>query len=565
MKNVSIFNIQTKIKERVVNQKGIYILAVIGVTIIYLLNGKDIWAEIVAEYMRYAQGKELTSSLAGYLTLFPIVVGYIYHFFVSWTSISWFGFSAFIAWIYTVLCVIAIVRVLNKRISNLNICVILISLFAFLGHPSVSSLINITHLGYIPILLYIIVSIFDRKHIDGIANAPVITFIPLIVSMLSKPSFSGFALVLVLLLTKTYKKPLTWIVLAASSCLSIYQLLLYSHGSVSLKLAGITSLVKFALIFVQSIGESVVFAGTYYFEGQLSKSLILLSYVIGFLVLYGIGWMFWKNRNYRSAIGTVILMGIIGATVMPYLLLDYSKSLSTLMKEDGELAFGKHKLQYQLTSSVINITILLYVFSCLCKMFKFSSMLQKGVSFLCLLLALNGMFMGIYSGQWQTVNEITTEGAIYKDSDSYIYPPLPDWDWNWSDSTTGWVKGKQYAKYLKKPQNVGDEFQNKNLELPPLEVRNGRIFIMYSDPVIGVKSPTYYWETFTRPDNSYSFSIGDLKVKLSRATPNGIRYGVLDYSPELAELLYSDNYIIKQEGNEDGISAEHLNFIIVHD
>lgn len=554
--------ISTKAKRGYLQGKGIYIFALAGTTVLFLINGTDLWAEIVAEYLHYAEGKGLTGSLAGYLTIFPIGVGYFYHYVLEGSFITWFGFSAFVTWAYTYLCVYAIIKVLKRKVKDGMIATVLIVFFALLAHPSVSSLINITHLGYIPILLYIVVCIFDGTHLEEISTIPKITFIPLILSMMSKPSFSGFALILVLLFTKTYKKPITWIVLAGSAGLSLYQLMLYSHGAVTLKINAVTDFIKFIFIFIESVGGSILFAVTYYFEGEISRIVLVISFAIGLFVIYGILLMLWNDRTYKGLVGAALLGAVTATCVLPYILLDYSLPLSTLMQESGKTFLGKHKLQYQLTSAVVLVTLLLSILNYLFEKYKTSYTIRHGMAYLCALLAVNGMLSGIYSGQWQTVKEIKSDSIVYNNSANFIYPPLPDWDWSWSDSTTGWTKGNRYAKYLNKPNVLGEAFQNKNAEPMPQELQGAKIFLMYSDPFVGELSPTNYWELFKTGNTEGKFRIGDLLVNLDRATYNGIRYGVIDYSPKLAQRLFNETDKIKQEGKDEEVEANHLNFII---
>ncbi|WP_459479429.1 hypothetical protein [Clostridium saccharoperbutylacetonicum] len=192
----------------------------IGITAIFIGHGQNIYAEVVAEFMKYSLGEKLSGSFAGYITIFPIGMAYCYYYLFKWTNISWFEFSAFISYIYSLSCAFLLVKVLKSKLSNIQIIIIMISMFALLSYPSVSALINITHFGYIPVIAYIIACIFNDDFMNEIGNMPKVLFIPLLISVFSKPSFSCIIFTMALLGTRIYKKPITFLVLLFSSGMS---------------------------------------------------------------------------------------------------------------------------------------------------------------------------------------------------------------------------------------------------------------------------------------------------------------------------------------------------------
>lgn len=191
---------------------------------------------------------------------------------------------------------------------------------------------------------------------------------------------------------------------------------------------------------------------------------------------------------------------------------------------------------------------------------------KQGVS-ICVVLALvNGVFCGLYSGHWQTVHAIESEGISYTNDQNFKYAPNPDWDWSWSEDMGGWTKGNQYYGYIKKPEVLGGGFRDKNTEmLPEISSENAKIYLMFSDPTMINKSAVDYWEFFYRSDRAYSYTFGEYTVEFSEATNNAVRYAVVPYTRELAEFLYSQNYTITKTNDENytPLDATYLNFCIV--
>ncbi|NFB90226.1 hypothetical protein EXN19_06475 [Clostridium butyricum] len=549
-----------------IDDKGLYLFTFIAVTVVFLKIGQNIWAETVAEFMKYSLGEKLTESFGGYITIFTILSGYIYYLFVSWTNISWFEFSSFISYIYTLICLMLVVKVLSKKLNKRSIVIIIISILAVLAHPSSSALINITHIGYIPVILYIMTCVFKNDNwISDIANMPKLLFVPLIISMFSKPSFSCVIFLVILIFTKVYKKPITFIVLLASTVISLLQMILYSNGEVSLRIDGIKSLFKFIYIFIQAIGNSLLFLFTYYIDGEISKTILIVSIIIGICVVTYILYITMRKIEYKSFVLLLLLGSMIITSVMPYVMLDCSIPLESLAQESAKLCFGKYKLQYQITSVTIIISMIMFFINYSIDKYKIKNVsVGNGIIFLMILLSINGLFCGLYSGSWQTVNEIEDKNLKYNSEEVFMYPPLPDWDWSWSDNAIGgWIKGQSYSKYNNKPDTFGGEFRNLNHDQIP-QIDKGKIFIMLSDPNINKMSPKDYLNIFKEEYRESNFFIDDLKIHLSKPTDNGIRYGVIDYSSDIANKLFNDNFDVIDEFNKVKLKSSNVNFIIVY-
>lgn len=539
------------------------------VAIVYLKQGTNIWAETVAEYQQYAEGNALTKSFGGYITLFPILIGYFYHYLISWSSVSWYTFCTFASFIYTLLCMTILYLILRrKEISKTYISLIFLTVCIMLVHPSVSTIINITHLGYIPIIVYFILSVFDRTITEGVQAVPTITVIPLLIAVLSKPSFFFLTFLVVIFFTKSYKRLPMLLVLIFTCGMSCYQILLYAGtGSAGFKLGGLWGIIKFILTFIEAVGSGLLFPVIYYLDGTVSDSIIFLSIFFGIFLVSSLLYFWWKNRfSYSALVGMVLLFSVLAATVMPYVVLDYTQPLYDLAHRCAGLCFSKYKLQYQMTSSTILVTVFLMVINRYCLREKETTVIVQGVSIVTAIALLNGLFSGIYSAHWQTVRKVENSKMEYLNEQPFIYAPYPDWDFSWSDSIGGWIKGNAYKGYLKKPAEAGGEFREKNEQmLPEINEKNAKIYLMLSDPKVTKKNPTDYMAYFYQPDTTCIYVINDNSILFSESTDNAIRYAVVDYSKDFAELLYSERYSIQKlnQGDGEAIQAGHLNYIIV--
>jgi hypothetical protein len=542
---------------------GIYIFAIVCVSVLFLLNGTDMWAEVIVEYKHYAQGGGWAQSFGGYLTLFPIFIARVYYLLSLKSVIQWTDFSALMGYLYSLLCIIAIVNVTKHKLSSGKICIILIAALAMLANPTVSSLINITHLGFVPAVLHITICLF-RKEPDEIGKIHRIVLIPLVLAAISKPSFFCLPFFLVLFLTRMYKRPLTWLAFAFSAVMSGYNLFAFSGilmgGTVAFNISGVIPFLKFIALVVQSIGSSVIFAVTYFFIDRPPESIIVLSYAVGVFIVGTILLKLIRERSLKSLTATAIIGSTCAATVFPYIQVNYDAAFETLSHHVAVQSFWIYKLQYQLSSTIIMTAVFLFCLEIVLSWSKAPTAVRVGATMLCVLFAVNGLLSGVYSGQWQNLKEV--KGINYNSETVYAYPPLPDFSNSDSLYSSIWASGERYSKYLYMPDAVGGNFREKNPEAMPAGIEDGNILIMYSDPFAGKKSPTRYWD-FIDDINAKQFTIGDFPLELSRATYNAMRYAYVKYTPELAQMLYDENYTIKEFGDiEEEINAPNLNFII---
>ncbi|WP_459479427.1 hypothetical protein [Clostridium saccharoperbutylacetonicum] len=308
-----------------------------------------------------------------------------------------------------------------------------------------------------------------------------------------------------------------------------------------------------------------MFIGTFYIEGQVPKYLLILSGIIGVIIMLFLVYIFIKEITYKNFIAVILLGSVLATAVMPYIMLDCNMSLKQLAYESAKLCFSKDKLQYQLTSTVLISCILVFLIGYMIKKFKIqNSNVRNGIFFIIFIFSLNGLFSGIYSGRMQNVNQIKGDNLKYSNEEVFLYPPLPDWDWNCSDKAVGgWIRGNSYSKYDNKPIDFGRGFRNMN-EKPLPEVKQGKIFIMLSDSTVGKISATNYLDIFNKEERQKRYNIGGLVVSLSKATSNGIRYGVIDYSTEIATKLFEKDINISSEDGSLKSDSSNANFVIVY-
>lgn len=548
----------------------LFIVIVIGVILIYATHGTNIWAETVAEYQRYAMGEALTESFAGYITIFPIVIGYVYHMLFSSTSTSWYMFSTMVSCLYVILCISAMAIICKKK--NLTWQYMIpygITLATMLWHPSVRSIINITHLGYLPVISYLLICAFDGSIVDDIGELPVLTLIPLVIAVISKPSLFFLPLFFVLFLTKLYKKQITFGILLLSVVGMIFQIFLFSGGTSGFRIGGLTGIFKFVAVFIETVGAAFIFPIVFYIDGTVSEGIILMSALVGIYIVGSLLFFLWKGRNkYSVWIGIIFTGSVLLSAVLPFIKMDYSTSFLSLAQQALSMAFSKYKLQYQLTSSMVVVLIILFISKRWVEIkteTKRHEVLYGGVSIALSILLLNGLASSIYSSGWQTVRTVGNS-KNYKNDNAFMYAPYPDWDFSWSDMVGGWIKGNSYKGYHLKPEVTGGSFRAVNDEpLPEIRVEDAKIYLMLSDPYEIEKNPTYYWDYFYNPNTPAYFTFAEHEIEFSAATPDGIRYAVIDYSAELAMILKSGDFALFKTETEkpEIISPANLEYILV--
>lgn len=544
----------------------IQIAVVVVCGIIYMNEGRNAWAEIVAEYMSYAAGASLTGSFAGYITLFPIIIVKLWYYVFKYFGIPYIQYTCFVAWVFASLCISCIMKILLNEAKNIRyILFIMMPIFALIFHPSVASLINITHLGYLPMILYILVCAGQEDFRDKMAKVPKMVLGLMVVSAMSKPSLIFILLAVVLVLTKLYKNKLAFLITLLVIIIVFIQSVLYSTAAGGLKLYSIAGMGRFVITFIQSVGGSTLFSFVNYKE-KISLWHQIVSFMVGCFILSTIVLKFFRKRTINNLISCITLGIMLAVANIPFLMIDYENGLCKAMNANLVLCLSKYKMQYQLTSSVVCTAMLIY---CIEYFETFIFHKTKWVlsywiqvrSVVLLILLFNGLMCGIYHG-----NDITVKGIQLDSYDRinsvYMYSPYPDWDYSYSDSAMGgWIKGNRITKYLNKPEMLGSKFLNKNTEWDNVQIENesqAHIYLMLSDEY-NKKVPC--WFSMFINDKKSVVIDEKIEVVFSDVSENGIRYAVIPYTKNNVELLKRDDFNISVENTV--ISSDRLNCIIV--
>lgn len=542
------------------------ILIISAVSFIYLFQGVNPWAEIVAEYMPYANGASLQQSFAGYITIFPIFIATVWNKLIQHTGISYVVFTCFVSYLYALLCVLATYKVLKKR--NRNNFLFLLPLFSVLVHPSVQSLINITHLGYLPLIIHIVCCAEEDNIVNDISDIPKIVYIPLAVAVISKPSLSFLVLLCVLITTKLYKNILGTIVVIITIIISGCQTFLYSDASSSLNLSGIFDILKAGLTFIQSIGASILFDFIGYIEHFNNSSfLMFVSFLCGGFVILVLALHVIRERTYNAIISTIILLVTLGFANLPYMMIDYSMDTNAVLLSNMTSCFWKYKLQYQMTSGTIELMIFAWCIDYLRHAIikNYDHNVEYGIQFIFIILAINGVLTGLYHGTNINVQGLNSELISYDNDSHYIYAPYPDWDYSWSQSSYGgWVKGNMSVKYLDKPLEEGGGFRNYNNDWKQdnIEDTGAKIYLMLSEKSVDESCVPCWLNLFYERNQEQVIRIGNnLDVIFSEIGENGIRYAVIPYTQDNMEMLGQDDIVISY--GDMTIESDRLNCMIV--
>ena len=105
---------------------------------------------------------------------------------------------------------------------------------------------------------------------------------------------------------------------------------------------------------------------------------------------------------------------------------NYSESLNELIMKNFLASFSKYKLQYQLTSTIIAIFILMHCFE---------SLLRKKGNFIfsiLLILVVLGFSTAAFHASDITVRGIRSKSESYELGNHFMYAPFPDWDFKMS-------------------------------------------------------------------------------------------------------------------------------------
>lgn len=112
---------------------------------------------------------------------------------------------------------------------------------------------------------------------------------------------------------------------------------------------------------------------------------------------------------------------------------------------------------------------------------------------------------------------------------------------------------------------LGVYFEKNTETLPEIVDKNAKIYLMLSDPNMVGRNATNYWDLFNRPDSESSYTFGEYTVIFSEATDSAVRYAVVPYTREMAELLFKSEYLVMKNNDDNALplEAEYLNFCIV--
>lgn len=548
------------------NKKWYYLICFFLLFLIFILHGENVWGEIIVEYMPYAYGtQQAQGSFAGYLTIFPIIIAKIYCYLFKNSFISWPLFANMISFLYTYLCIVTILKICEIKNLKTKTLVILMPLYILLIHPSVSSFINITHLGYLPIVLYIILSINDDDFSESLLKIPYYVFIPMMISVLSKPSLTFIPFILIILFTKIYKSFPRLIILLISIFVSAYQTLLYKSAATSLSISSLKGVVFYVISLFQSLGASIIFAMKFYITSWNQNQIIIFiiaSVLIGVIIVSFCFYLLYKNKKFFDFFKRFLILASIGfIAVFPFTTIDYGSSITDILKINLTNVFSKYKLQYQLTACFIVFSILVVILN---------QLKNKKIKLaLCLILMIglsNGVFTSLYASHWPSVNSL--KNIAYEIDKPFLYAPYAEWDYNWNNSATGWFWGnKVISKY--KSINLENEifFKNKNENLDEEvqeKIKDGKIYLFLIDNQINLKSETNYLEFFKYSNRMEdAILITDYKeiiIPFTQASYNNIRYAYIDFNEKVFNSLMSEKFNLKLKNQ---IESKYLNVVLV--
>lgn len=556
---------------KLLKKYGIEIFVFLATTIIFIIQGYNVWAEIVFEYLPYATSDFKMSSLAGYITLFPYIVAKTYFYLPIHCFISWALFSAIVSYLFVLLCMYALVAVMKKYDKKIQL-LFFIPVFSMLAHPSVSCLINITHMGYLPVIAYIICNIFEKDFEVKIIEIPYICFIPLVISIISKPSLSFLPLFFVLIFTKLYKNKPKFIIILISVALSAYQTILFGGAGSRFLVKGILDIFKFALVFIQNVGSIFIFPAIYYIDEWNDKKallLIVLSIIIGILILLLVAYYIFKNNKinkkynlFRIITRIMIAYSFLLICVFPYCAVDCTSKLFYVLKDGIISSFSKIKLQYQLISTIIGLSFFVYLINNI-KIKK----IKKYITIIIIVVYCNGLLAALYAGRQIGSNIITTDEFKYNQEMPFLNPPYAEWNYALYLSTNGWPNGIDIYKFYNKPVSLGNVFNNINsrfVESIPKQYNSALIYLVYSDNTIKLNSetcwPDYLFKNNKRKKLNLTIDDKNYLIEFSKSSIYSTRYAILEYSYDLAYKIYNNEFEIYD--NNKKVNNDNINIIV---
>ena len=234
-----------------------FIFVVTCLFIFFVWNSKIAWAEVIAEFMPYVNANNITQSFAGYITVFPIAMASFYGHIIKQFGIGYVNFMNFVSFVYTIMCFFAIAEALkNERFLIKLISIVVI--FSSILHPSVYAIINITHLGYLPIVLYILSCLKKDNIKECLLEMPYFLFVPLVIALISKPSLAF--LLFIIVLPVLYKNKAKFFILVFICLITVLQIYLFKNGNNRFVISNFKAIIKFSFCFVHSIGCCVLFS-----------------------------------------------------------------------------------------------------------------------------------------------------------------------------------------------------------------------------------------------------------------------------------------------------------------
>ncbi len=516
--------------------------------LLFIHHNCNIWAEIIFEYYPYALGGNINGSLAGYYTIFPEMCTKIYYYLKLGNIIHWPLFASIVSIMFILLVFISIYVVVKNKYDDDNIStkysmLFVIPLYLLFLHPSTISFINITHIGFLPFILYIILNIFNDDFENDINKVPMITFIPLIISCISKPSLTFIPFFLIILFTNIKKDKKRFCLLSFVTVFSVIQTLLYKQAGSSLIIENASFIYKFILTITESIGGNVLFL-LLGFSNKVSNNILMcLSIIIGIIIiamtLYNI---YRNNTNTIKKITRIMIIAlIIVVYLLPYCMLDYSKDLYNVLNNNISVIFYKYKLQYQLTSCFVIYALLI----------KYASFNFKRKNFLLIPIILVTLLFSSFSfycaGNLSSLKVI--DGISYTNGHKFIYPPYSEWSYDieaYDISSSIWYYGgAPKYKYNSVEKNKSYRYINKNEEIDLSKASGQYIFLSVIDDDIRIINSMDFISMLKRNDTEkqmiITISNKCYEVVLTKASENGIRYGYLPLENNLDDL-FSDRY-----------------------
>lgn len=503
-------------------------------SLLFIHHNQNIWAEIIFEYYPYALGGSITGSLAGYYTFFPEICTKIYYYLKLGNILYWPLFASIVSILFIILVFISIYKVVKNKYNDDDIStkysmLFIMPLYIIFLHPSTISFINITHIGFLPFVLFVVLNVFNDDFENDINKVPMITFVPLIISCISKPSLTFLPFLLIILCTNLYKDKKRFCLLLFVTIFSIIQTVLYKQASSSLIIGNLSFIYKFVLTITESIGGNLLFLLVGFSRIVGNNILMYISIIIGITMILITIYKVFKNNT--STLKKITRLMIIALTIvvylLPYSMLDYSKDLYNVFENNLNIIFYKYKLQYQLTSCFVVCAFLIKYLNI---NFKHKEYFKISILLVFLLFS---SFSFYCAGNLSSLK--TLDGVSYTNGNKFIYPPYSEWSYDvdvYDISGSIWYYGgTPKYKYNSVEKNKSYKYINKNENTDLSKASGQYIFLSVIDDNFKIINSMDFISMLKRNDTEkqmiITFSNKCYKVKLTKASENGIRYGYL--------------------------------------